>query len=144
MAQLKLCELPDCEERHYAKGLCSKDYQRWQRGVILHPRLGKFVPTQRPQIDEKEEKPMAEPEEDSKPKEQLVPGAEAGEDRITIDIGDHPDIRDSLEDWAKKNIRTPENQAKWFIVLGLKKVGYGERLKGIGNPADDNSSHTIV
>ncbi len=32
MVVSKKCSVPDCEGKHYAKGLCEKHYRRWKRG----------------------------------------------------------------------------------------------------------------
>ena len=42
----KICLIEGCDFKALNRGLCSMHYQQWRLGKIVHPVLGKFVPSQ--------------------------------------------------------------------------------------------------
>ena len=51
---IKLCEVPNCEREHHAKGYCRRHYERLKRGGAIVPKCavcGKIIPQSKKRLD---------------------------------------------------------------------------------------------
>jgi len=86
----KKCMVEGCGKKVLNRGLCSGHYQKWRKGKVEHPTLGKFVPSQ---VHIKSKIKTPKKPKPPQPKKPNTQPPVKNPDIVTLDFSRYPDLK---------------------------------------------------
>ena len=123
-----ICQNPDKPILNERSKTCRTCYQRWRTGVVVHPTLGKFVPSQVHHKSKTKVSEQSRAKKETQPKKEKpvksISRSYPFPDLVTLDFGKYLEIKAVVFETASKFLMPPEH-----IIISLVGEGIVARKK---------------